>query len=112
VIKKIFIVLVFLLCIPGSYFLFLWATYIDVKITSGSMYELSIGDSKKDVYVGLGKTIKSIEGSPQDVFILIKVTPESAELLATRPDYTLLVPSFLQDVGYPRFEKMDRWATL
>jgi hypothetical protein len=53
--------------------------------------------------------MKSIEGKPQDIYISIKVTEETAELLATRPDYTILVPSFLHDVGYPRFATEDRW---
>lgn len=109
-IKKISIALLLLLSIPGAYILYLCGTYIDETITSGSMYGLTIGDSKKTVYQELQKAVRSIEGKPQDVYISIKVTDEAAELLATRPDYTMLVPSFLHDVGYPRFATEDHWS--
>ena len=107
--KKILIAIIVLLSILGLYVGYLWATYIDEITSSGSMYGLTIGDSKETVYAELYRALESIEGRPREVYISVKVTSEAAELLATRPDYKILVPSYLHDVGYPKFAKMDRW---
>jgi len=90
------------------YISYLWATYIDETVRDGGAYGFQIGDSKFDTYKKAGGVLSHI-GDSQGIYIQVKVTKESEELLATRIDYSLLVQTRLHDVGFRRFSEADRW---
>ena len=104
--KTFFYVGIFSVCIIFGCIFYLWYSYIDETIVSGSAYGFTIGDSKLETYE---KTSPALSKLGDNVYMEIKVTPETAGVLATNPNYTILVSSFFHEVGYPSFETRNRW---
>ena len=95
--------------IVSGYAGYYWYTYIDETITEGQGYGFVIGESKAEAYKKAPGALIRLEGENTSVYIEVKVDADSAELLATRADYPLMVPAKLDDVGYPLFELQDLW---
>jgi hypothetical protein len=110
--KRYIQILSIVLAVPfiaiAIYISYLWVTYIDETVSDGEAYGFQIGESKFDTYEKAGSVLSHIENS-RGLYIQVKVTKESEELLATRIDYSLLVQTRLHDVGFGRFSELDRW---
>ncbi|AOW78757.1 hypothetical protein A3Q34_19085 [Colwellia sp. PAMC 20917] len=93
-----------------SYPAYLWLTYIDETVTSGSAYGLKIGANKNNVYKSLARSLSQFKGDGDSVFIQIKVTTETAKDLATKPDFNVMVEPLFHPIGFSSFEKQDTWS--
>jgi hypothetical protein len=79
------IVLLPILVVAG-YILFLWATYIDDTITSGSKYGFTIGTSKQQIY----EDISAVKEDYPNLKFYISYGPragDNATLLPTKDNY-------------------------
>ena len=95
------ILLVLLLLLCSTYVFYLWFTYIDETIKTGSGYGLHIGDNKKVTYEKVRVTIATIESSWTRVF---------AKILTTKPGDPVMVEAILDPVGFERLKKEDVWT--
>ena len=104
------ILLVLLLLLCSTYVFYLWFTYIDETIKTGSGYGLHIGDNKKVTYEKVRVTIATIESSGTRVFAKIISQKEYAEILTTKPGDPVMVEAILDPVGFERLKKEDVWT--
>jgi len=104
----VYAVISFLLMAVG-YLGYLWCTYIDETVTTGHAYGFSIGDGKLETYKKFPEVLGKLNSHASSIYIEIKVDAEHAELLATKPGYTMMVETLLHDVGYPAFQSKSRW---
>lgn len=88
---------------------YMYATYISDDVISGDGYGFSIGDSKKEAYQKVRSALAKIHPEDRRVFIEIEVSSEASELLATDPDYHVMIETRLDDVGFEKFSSQDMW---
>ena len=79
-----------ILLIPAAlisiYIIFLWATYIDNTIVSGSKYGFTIGDDKREVYEGIRKQGKSYP----NLYFYIRTGERAGDSIEAHVDSVLL----------------------
>jgi hypothetical protein len=92
-----------------AYPIYLWATYINDTVTSGSGYAFKIGDTKKEVYDRLDVAFGELAGNKQGVFIQIKSNSEMEKFLATESGFDVMISPLFHNVGFVQFEKKDLW---
>jgi len=90
------------------YVFYLWFTYIDETVYSGTAYGLTIGDSKQDTYRKIPSSLSQLSNSG-DIYILIKVENDNQIDLATNSGHTIMVKTLLHDIGFQRFKDLDTW---
>jgi hypothetical protein len=104
--KGIVITLIALLLAYPAY---LWATYINNTVKSGSAYGFTIGDTKKETYQKLNTSLTEVAGKGEAVFIEIKSNAQLESFLATKSDFNVMVKPLFHDVGFPMFEGENVW---
>ena len=105
-IKQILMVItIFLIAYP----IYLWITYIDETVTSGSAYGFDIGSSKSVAYENLNPAFNKIKNSNDRIFFILKVDSGMEESLATKRDFDVMVESRFHDVGLEKFQGNDNW---
>lgn len=92
-----------------AYPFYLWVTYINETVTTGSGFGFQIGDTKKEVYNKLNVALREASGKNEEVFIQIKSNSQVAKFLATESDFYVMIKPLFHDIGFYEFEKNDLW---
>lgn len=92
-----------------SYPLYLWMTYIDESVYSGSAYGLHIGASKREVYDAIPLALYKLKGHGDSVFIQIKSSEKTAAILAAKVGSGVMIKPLFDEVGFDSFAKKDSW---
>ncbi|WP_254777896.1 hypothetical protein [Colwellia chukchiensis] len=92
-----------------AYPAYLWITYINETITTGSGYGFNIGDTKKEAYSKLNTALKDLGGKNGSAFVQVKSNSQMAKFVATDTDFDVMIKPLFHDVGYEQFEKQELW---
>jgi hypothetical protein len=108
--KKIAIFfLLFFISVISLLFLYLWATYTDKTITSGSAYGFTIGDSKLQTYKNIPNARSHLNIGNSPIFISAKTDEHISSVIGTKPDYEIMVQTYLNDERLPVFVNENKW---
>jgi len=113
--KKTFIIIfIALFLIPliyiTSYVFYFWVTYIHEITTKGEAYGFTIGDNKLQTYKKIPRLRQYLNIRNQRIFIKIEVDKSNSTLLGTKPKFDVLTESLFHEVGFPAFNKKDKWS--
>ena len=92
-----------------AYPVYLWVTYINEAVTTGSGFGFQIGDTKREVYSELNAALTELSGKNGKAFIQIKSNPQLAPFIATEDDFDVMIRPRFHEIGYEGFEKQDVW---
>lgn len=96
--------------ILGAYISYLWVTYIDDVVTSGTAYGFNIGEDMLTVYKKMPASLLNLKQRPSStVYFEARSDVNCSKLIAVRPGYRVLVEAILHEEGFSSFKEQEQW---
>lgn len=108
--RWLIIFILFVVLLATSYIGYLWVTYIDNSVTSGSAYGFVIGEGKERVYHRVPEVLAELERAEGKAFIEVTLGPQAAMVFGVSPGARVMVSAMMYDSAIEDFLSKERWT--